>query len=73
MDNYSPFTSLGWILIILGALFVALPHLVRIFPSLDRVPWWILWVYKRDGFYFATSPLLIIISILSVLLNYLQR
>lgn len=73
MDNYSPFTSLGWILIVLGVLFVALPYLVRVFPSIDRVPWWVLWVYKRDGFYFATSPLLIILSLLSVLLSYLRR
>jgi hypothetical protein len=73
MDNYSPFTSLGWILIVLGVLFVALPYLVRVFPSIDRVPWWILWVYKRDGFYFATSPLLIILSLLSILLSYLRR
>ncbi|HHL41027.1 MAG TPA: hypothetical protein ENJ36_00045 [Candidatus Bathyarchaeota archaeon] len=73
MDNYNPFTSLGWMLIILGVLFVALPYLTRIFPSLDHVPWWILWVYKRDGFYFATSPLLIILSLLSIILSYLRR
>ena len=73
MDNYSPFTGIGWMLILLGALFVALPYLVRIVPALDHVPWWIIYVYKSDGFYFATSPLLIIISILSFLLSYLRQ
>jgi hypothetical protein len=73
MDNYSPFTSLGWMLILLGAIFVALPYIVRFVPSLERVPWWILWVYKRDGFYFATSPLLIFISLISLLLSFYRR
>ena len=42
-------------MIILGALFVALPYLSRVIPDLERIPWFILYVYKRDGFYFATQ------------------
>lgn len=73
MEPYRSFSSLGWIFIILGILFVSLPYISRIFPNIDRIPWIILWTYKRDGFYFATSPILIIISIISILLNYLKR
>ena len=69
MDEYTPFTSMGWILILLGAIFVALPYFTRLVPSIERIPWIILYVYKRDGFYFATSPLLIVISLISLFLN----
>ena len=73
MDEYTPFQSMGWILIILGVIFVALPYISRIIPNIERIPWWILWVYRSNGFTFATSPLLIFISLLSVLLNILRR
>ena len=69
VDDYSPFTSMGWVLILVGVLFVALPYLSRVIPGAERVPWFILYVYKRDGFYFATSPLLILISLISILFN----
>jgi hypothetical protein len=68
-----PFQSLGWILILLGIIFVALPHIVRVIPNIERIPWWIIWVYRSNGFTFATSPLLIFISIISILLNILRR
>lgn len=64
---------MGWILILLGIIFVAMPYLARVIPNVDRIPWWILWVYRSDGFTFATSPLLIFISILSIILNILRR
>jgi hypothetical protein len=64
---------MGWILILLGVIFVAMPYIARIVPEIEQIPWWILWVYRSDGFYFATSPLLIFISILSILLNMLRR
>lgn len=73
MEPYREFTALGWVLIVLGLLFVALPYVVRIMPSVERLPWFILWVYRRDGFYFATSPLLILLSVLSMVWSYLRR
>jgi hypothetical protein len=73
LDEYAPFQSMGWILILLGVIFVALPYITRIIPDIERIPWWILWVYRSNGFTFATSPLLIFISILSLLLNLLRR
>ena len=64
---------MGWILILLGIIFVTLPYIARVVPNIDRIPWWILWVYRSDGFYFATSPLLIFISIASLLWSLLRR
>jgi len=70
---YRPFTFLGLLLIASGVILVLLPVIARYIPSIERVPWIILWVYKSDGFYFATSPLLIILSVLSLVLNVLGR
>lgn len=73
MEPYREFTALGWGLIALGILFVAMPYVARVVPSVERLPWYILWVYRRDGFYFATSPLLILLSLLSLVWSYLKR
>ena len=73
MDEYRPFAAMGWILILLGVLFVALPYLARLVPSVERLPWYIVYVYRSDGFMFATSPLLIMLSIISLLWSYLRR
>ena len=72
MDEISPFTVVGALFILMGIIFVALPYMERVVPDLDRIPWIILWVYRSEGFTFATSPLLIIISVISVLLAYLR-
>jgi hypothetical protein len=42
-------------------------------PSVERLPWYIVYVYRSDGFMFATSPLLILLSLLSLLWSYLRR
>jgi hypothetical protein len=73
MDDYRPFAAMGWILILLGVLFVALPYLARLVPSVERLPWYIVYVYRSDGFVFATSPLLILLSVISLLWGYLRR
>ena len=71
--NYQPFTTLGLILIVSGLLLVLLPFLARYLPNLDQVPWLLIWVYRRDGFYFVTSPLLIILSLLSLIAQLYGR
>ncbi len=58
---------LGIILIILGILLFIVPILLPRIPSLEKIPWIIIYVYRSDGFIFVTSPILIIISILSIL------
>jgi hypothetical protein len=72
MEQANPFTYLGILLIILGLLFVAIPFIGR-YVDVEKIPWVILWVYKSDGFVFATSPILIIISLLSLLLAFIRR
>lgn len=73
VSYYRPFTTTGLILISLGLLFVLIPILARYLPSIENVPWYIIWVYKRDGFYFATSPLLVVISIISIVVSLLSH
>ena len=70
MDETSPFTGLG--LILLGALFLAVPYLGR-FIDLEKVLWWVICVYRSGGFTFATSPLLILLSLASALWRILRR
>ena len=72
-SSYRPFTLLGVIFIVCGIVLIALPFIARYFPSLDRIPWFIIWVYRSDGFVFVTSPLLIIISIISFVLSMINR
>ena len=71
--SYRPLTVLGLLLIVSGFILVGLPLIARHLPSLERLPWILIWVYRRDGFYFITSPLLIIISIVSLLVHLLSR
>jgi hypothetical protein len=66
MDNFPPLTLLGVLLIAVGIVLVALPLIAKYIPNVEEIPWIILWVYRKDGFVFATSPILIIISILSL-------
>jgi len=64
---------LGIMLMVLGALLFIAPIILEKMPSLESVPWIILYVYRSDGFVFVTSPILIIISIISLLLWILTR
>jgi predicted transporter len=54
---------LGLALVVLGLLFLLAPLLARSIPDLERVPAILLYVYRRDGFIFATSPILIILAL----------
>ncbi len=71
--NYQPFTTLGLILIVSGLLLVLLPFQARYLPSLDQLPWLLIWVYRRDGFCLVTSPLLILLSLLSLIAQLYGR
>ena len=66
---YRPFTVMGLILILSGIILVMLPFIARYLPNLEKLPWIIVWVYRKDGFYFVTSPLLIILSLISIIVN----
>jgi hypothetical protein len=73
MEDYQPFTLVGIALIVIGVILVALPFVARHIPSLEKLPWIIIWVYKSNGFLFATSPLLIILTIISLILSFMKR
>ena len=66
---YRPLSVMGLILILSGVILVMLPFIARHLPNLEKLPWILIWVYRKNGFYFVTSPLLIILSIISILLN----
>lgn len=67
-----PLTWLGIALILVGVAFVLLPILGKVI-DLSRIPSWLIFVYRSNGFYFVTSPLLICISALSFILYFLMR
>ena len=68
------FYSIGALFILLGIAFFLIPLLARS-GSLSgiKIPWIILYVYNSNGFYFATSPILIIVSIAGIILAMLRR
>ena len=68
-----PLQILGIMLMVLGALLFVVPLVLERMPSLESVPWILLYIFRRDGFVFVTSPILIIISILSLLWWILTR
>jgi len=75
MDWERSFIILGVILILIGIVLVLVPLLVKVFPSvnLEKIPWILLYVYRKDGFFFATSPILIIIGIVYLLWVSLRK
>jgi hypothetical protein len=73
LESYQPFTLIGIIFIVAGILLVILPLIAQHIQSLQKLPWIIIWTYKSDNFVFVTSPILIIITIISFILNYLKR
>jgi len=73
LKSYPPFTLLGLVFIIAGILLIVLPLIAQLIPSLEKLPWIIVWVYKTNNFVFVTSPLLIIIGIASIILTYLKH
>ena len=73
METYRPLILLGIILIASGIILVALPFVFRHLPSVERLPWILVYIYRKDGFYFVTSPLLIIISTASLIMYLISR
>lgn len=64
------FTVIGIILILLGAIFVLFP-VIEQHVGLEEIPSWLIYVYQGNGFYFATSPILIVISALFLIFELL--
>jgi hypothetical protein len=72
-EDFMPLTVLGVLLIVVGAVLVALPLIAKYIPHVNDVPWIIVWVYRSDDFVFATSPILIIVSLISLIIHLLTR
>jgi len=63
----------GILLMLFGALLFLTPILLEQLPSLSNLPWILLYIYRRDSFVVVTSPLLLIISVISLLWWLLTR
>ena len=81
MSENSGLPGGGWFLCSLGAFFILLGVALILIPIIAssgglsgvKIPWIILYVYHKDGFYFATSPILIIISLIGIAVALLHR
>lgn len=60
-------------LVILGAMLFILPMIMDRIPSLEKMPWVFIYVYRSGNFTFVTSPILIIFSIFSLILYLIQN
>lgn len=67
-----PLTWLGIALILIGVTFVLLPIIGK-YVDFSQVPSWLVYVYHSDGFYFVTSPILIVLSLLAFITFLLTR
>jgi hypothetical protein len=68
------FYLIGILFILVGISFFLIPLLFSAgsFSNL-KVPWILVYVYNKGGFYFATSPILLIISAVSVIIFLVRR
>jgi len=73
LPSYRITTIVGLLFLVLGALLLVLPFFEKFIPSLERLPWFLIYVYRRGDFYFVTSPVLIVLSLLSLLLYIAGR
>jgi len=65
LSEYPAHTIIGLLLITLGIIALLIPRILQSEGKfLETIPPIILYVYRRDGFTFVTSPILVIISIL---------
>lgn len=66
-EVFRPLTTLGLILILLGVILVLLPLILKYLPEVEKLPSILVYVYRKGNFVFITSPLLIIISLISLI------
>ncbi|NWG09843.1 MAG: hypothetical protein HXX80_06040 [Nitrososphaerales archaeon] len=74
-SDYQFLTYLGILLIMIGLVLVLLPIIANYLPSIERLeklPPIIIYVYRSGNFYFVTSPILILVSLILLIL-YLVR
>ena len=67
-----PLTWLGIALILVGAALVLLPIMGK-YIDLSRIPPWLIYIYRSNGFYFITSPILLALSAIALIAYLLTR
>lgn len=67
-----PLTLLGIALILIGVALVVLPIIGK-YMDFSQVPSWLIYVYHSDGFYFVTSPLLLVLSLIALIAYFWVR
>lgn len=72
MNIVKSFSSIGVIFILIGIVLILIPIIINVLPTVEekKIPWILLYIYKSDGFFFATSPLLIIIGMIYFLKTF---
>jgi len=74
-EAYQFFTISGILLILIGLALVLLPIIANYLPSIERLeklPPILIYVYRSENFYFITSPLLILISLILLILYIIR-
>jgi hypothetical protein len=59
-------------LILVGVALVLLPVIGK-YVDFSQVPSWLIYIYHSDGFYFVTSPFLILLSLVALVVYLLTR
>ncbi|MFQ5710736.1 MAG: hypothetical protein ACE5GD_03035 [Candidatus Geothermarchaeales archaeon] len=65
--------SLGVAVIIIGVALVLIGVAARYAPPLEKLPPILIYVYRRGDFYLVTSPILILLGVLLLLILLLSR
>jgi len=74
-EAYQFFTISGILLILIGLALVLLPIIANYLPSIERLEKLLpilIYVYRSENFYFITSPLLILICLILLILYIIR-
>ncbi len=68
-------TISGVLLVVVGLVLVLLPFALGALPkaeALEKLPPYLVYIYRKGNFYFATSPILILLSLAYFVYLYLR-
>jgi len=55
--EHRPFAAVGWMLTLLGVILVALPCLARLAPGVERLHWYLVYIYFGDMLRTRSTPM----------------
>ena len=75
LSNFVNISNLGYLFLLIGLLLVLLPEIAKRFNLFmpENIPWLIIYAYKSNNFTFITSPLLVILSLFSLIVYFSFR